>query len=275
MNKQFIIGIVLYQPTKSSIARIKQTALSGYAIILFDNSSIETRDFQDFKNIIYIHSTVNVGLSGGIDFIAKKAFDLQYYSLLNFDQDTIFTNKTLLFIQDVINKYIVSQKLGSNLIAVGFRDLKKTATKQVLSIQNLSYNSSEVDFTINSGSLYLLEFYTKFKWFDKNYFVDGLDYSFCLQSNKYGYKILECYETPDLNHTTEQDDTFLKISNFKIRGRKYSFKRNIDFIYSHIKLIFQSVVNLQARHFIFLLKSLTIYCITQSLFYFKKLNTRL
>lgn len=275
MNKQLIIGIVLYEPTKFSITRIRQIALSGYRIILFDNSTFENRDFQDFNNIIYIHSTVNVGLSGGIDFIVKKAFDLQYFSLLNFDQDTIFTNKTLLFVEDVINKYILSEKLGSNLITVGFRDFKKTGTKQVLSIQNLSYNYSEVDFTINSGSLYLLEFYNKFKWFDKNYFVDGLDYSFCLQSNKYGYKILECYETPDLNHTTEQDDTFLKIFNFKIRGRKYSFKRNIDFIYSHIKLMLQSIVNLQTRHFIFLLKSFMIYCTIQFLFYFKKLNTRL
>lgn len=275
MNKQLVIGIVLYEPTESSISRIKKIALSGYTIILFDNSFIARIDFHYFENIIYFHSKVNVGLSGGIDFIAKKAFDLKYYSLLNFDQDTIFTNKTLLFVEDVINKFIVSQKLGSNLISVGFRDFNKTGTKQVLSIQNLSYNISKVDFTINSGSLYLLELYDKFKWFDKKYFVDGLDYSFCLQTNKCGYKIFECYDTPDLNHTTEQDDTYLNIFSFKIRGRKYSFKRNTDFIYSHIKLLIQSIVNLQIRHFIFLLKSLTIYCLTQPLFYFKKLNTRL
>ena len=272
MSKQFITGIVLYQPTKTSIARIKQIALSGYTIILFDNSFFETSDFQDFNNIIYFHSTDNVGLSGGIDFIAKKALDLNYYSLLNFDQDTIFTNKTLLFIEDVISKYILSEHLGSNLITVGFRDFNKTGNDHFISIHDLFYNSSEVDFTINSGSLYLLKFYNNFKWFDKKYFVDGVDYSFCLQSNKHGYKIIECYATPDLNHTTEQDDTILNIFKFKIRGRKYSFKRNIDFIYSHFKLLIQSIVNLQTRHFIFLIKSLIIYCITQSIFYFKKTN---
>ena len=272
MSKHFIIGIVLYQPTKTSIARIRQIALSGYTIILFDNSFIEINDFQNFNNIIYFHSTDNVGLSGGIDFIAKKANDLKYYSLLNFDQDTIFTTKTLLFIEEVISKYIVSERLGSNLITVGFRDFNKTGTNQIISYQNLLYNSSEVDFTINSGSLYLLKFYNNFKWFDKKYFVDGLDYSFCLQSNKHGYKIIECYATPDLNHRTEQDDTILKIFNLKIRGRKYLFKRNKDFIYSHIKLLIQSIVNIQTRHFIFLFKSLMIYCITQSLFYFKKTN---
>jgi len=274
LSKQFIIGIVLYQPTKTSIARIKQIALSGYTIILFDNSFFETSDFQNFINIIYIHSPDNVGLSGGIDFIANKAFDLKYYSLLNFDQDTIFTDKTLLFVENVISKYIVSEKLGSNLITVGFRDFNKSGTNHIISIQDLFYNYSEVDFTINSGSLYVLKFYNKFKWFDKKYFVDGVDYSFSLQSNKYGYKIIECYATPDLNHTTEQDDTILNIFNFKIRGRKYSFKRNTDFIYSHIKLLIQSIVNLQTRHFTFLIKSLTIYCITQSLFYFKKVKTR-
>ena len=252
------------------IDRIKKIASDGYNIFLYDNSNTEIGDFKNYKNINYFHSKMNKGLSGAIDYILNKAHDEDYFAVLNFDQDTLFTNKTLNFIEMVINNYLLNEKFGTNLISLTFRDFKSKKKSNEIFILQKKYKYSEVNFTINSGTLYILKHFNKFKWFDEKYFVDGVDYNFCIQSNKFHFKNFEIYDTPDLNHTIEQDDYNFNFLFFNLRGRKYSIKRNKDFIKSHFYLLNQTLINLQPIHFIFILKSLILYFATQLIFNFKK-----
>lgn len=265
MNQNFAIGIVLYQPTRQIIERIKEVSKTEYKFIIFDNSNYINQEINNLQNIFYFHSSVNIGLSGGIDYIINIAIKQDYPTLLNFDQDTFFTINTLNFIKSVYTEYITKNKLPNNLIAIGFRDY--TNPRKYTSEGNrINKNFFDVDFTINSGSLYLLDHYHKFVWFRRDFFVDGLDYYFCIQANKNGYCIMEHYETPDLNHTIEQGDSNLKIFKFIIKGRKYSLKRNFDFLKSHLKLLWLTIINLQPKHFSFIIKSLVFYLTTQILF---------
>lgn len=270
MNNKFAIGIVLYEPTDSSISRILTIASIGYKLILLDNSANENNSFTDNENISYNKSCTNVGLSGGITFVAKKALDLGFYSILNFDQDTIFSRKTLVFVEKIIDEYLIQDKLGKNLVCICFRDFDKPSDNNYGSIQDVKYNIEEVIFTINSGSLYLLNNFNYYSWFSEKYFVDGVDYNFCLTSNNHGFKIYECYGAPDLNHSLEQDDITLNFFNFKVKGRKYSLKRNIDFLISHFRLLVQAVINFQFVHFLFIFKSIVIYILAQIFFSLKK-----
>ena len=73
----------------------------------------------------------------------------------------------------------------------------------------------------------------KYEWFDKRYFVDGVDYSFCIKSKINKFKITEIYNTPGLDHESEQGNFPLKLHNKQISGRLYPVSRNIDFIKSH------------------------------------------
>ncbi len=262
---------MLYEPSINSINRILEVASMGFSIIILDNSCKIEKRLLAVNNVNYYHFEKNIGLSGGINFITKKAFDLGYLALLNFDQDTVFTRKTLDFVYDVFFNYVINEKFGRNLICLSFRDLINNNSREFIQINSEIYRIDEVDFTINSGSLYILKFYNKFIWFSNNYFVDGLDYFFCLSANKYGYKIMECYSTPDLNHSIEQDDQSFHFLCFKFTGRKYSISRNIEFLKSHFRLIFQTIFNLQFRQFFFLIKSLIVYILSQFFFTLKNI----
>jgi rhamnosyltransferase len=256
------------------INRIKEIASEGYKFLLYDNSNNEIVDFNNFNNICYVHSKMNKGLSGAIYYNLKKAHDEDYFAVLNFDQDTFFTKRTLIFIEIVINNYLTKEKLGTNLISLTFRDFKSKKKSNDIIISEKIYKYSEVNFTINSGTLYILKHFNKFNWFNQKYFVDGVDYYFCIQSNKFHFKNFEIYDTPDLNHIIEQDDDNFKFLFFNIRGRKYSLKRNKDFIKSHLNLLHQTLINLQSSHFIFIFKSLILYFTTQLIFYFKKAKAK-
>jgi rhamnosyltransferase len=72
---------------------------------------------------------------------------------------------------------------------------------------------------INSGSLFFLKNLKNMGWHDEKYFVDCVDYEFCLKSQKVGLKIGAYMCTPGFDHSSEQAD-----KKYKLFGKLYSFR---------------------------------------------------
>ena len=162
--------------------------------------------------------------------------------------------------------------MRERLISICFKDFLNSTNSGFITFNNENFSFDNVFFTINSGSIYFLKYYNDFEWFDKRFFVDGVDYSFCIDSNKNKYRIIEVYNVIDLNHRNEQGDSYISFFNHKIYGRKYPFIRNIDFLKSHSLLLLKTLCYIQPLHFLFLTKSLLKYIIIQFLFRLKKNN---
>jgi len=265
----FAIGIVLYNPSKASKTRILNFAIHGVEIYVYDNSVTFNEELSNAKNINYTSNGINIGLSKSIDFLCKKTISDNYKYLLFFDQDTDFTTDTLYYIQKFISyKENSSNNFFDLVLSVNFREKTIEGNKlNILSKDKIDiYDIITIFFNINSGTLFFLEKYKCFQWFDKKYFVDGVDYAFSLNVFIHNFKNISISNVPGLNHTEEQGDTIINFLGKKISSRIYPISRNIDFLRSHIMLLFKSFKVKYFKPKFFILKAIFSYVAVQLIF---------
>jgi rhamnosyltransferase len=265
----FPIALVLYNPTSSTINRIESLMELGIKFYVFDNSSTKNDILSSLNNINYYCDNFNYGLSYSLNFLCQNIKNDNFDNFLFFDQDTIFTIDTLKYINGFIEYKCSSEEPYFNtILSVNFRD-NTTNINNLNSIEIRSFNKyllTEVYFTINSGSLFFLEHYNLFEWFDRNYFVDGVDYSFSLNVIINKFKNISIINVPGLNHTAEQGDSSIYIFGTKITSRVYSIKRNLDFLRSHFLLLIKTFRIIDLKPKIFIIKAILIYILSQSIF---------
>ena len=121
----------------------------------------------------------------------------------------------------------------------------------------------DVLMSINSGSLYFLENLNKLNWYNESYFVDCVDYEFCLNSNNHGFKIGECSNTPGFDHKSEQGDFEYMIFGKMRQIRKYSLNRVFDYIYASTRLFFTAVKTCNRLFSFAIIRLLAIYLLFQ------------
>jgi len=268
----FKIGIVLYNPDSNSVNRIINLANQGFQFCLFDNSSKTNNILIEVNNVEYFTFNDNLGLAFSIDYLCRHCINSNFSKLLFFDQDTIFTRDTLDFIEDVCKEIIALDSMFFNdVVSINFRESGtkhvKLNTFDYFDVGSFSFSSNY--FVINSGSLYFLDKYFYFKWFDKNYFVDGVDYSFSLNVLINNFKNISIINTPGLNHTDFQGDSTISFFGRKIISRIYPLRRNFDFFYSHSKLLIKSLRVNSFFPLFFLVRAIIGYFFTQFLFRFR------
>ena len=117
----------------------------------------------------------------------------------------------------------------------------------------------------NSGSLFFLENLRKMNWHNEKYFVDGVDYEFCLNSQLNNFKVGEYSCTPGFDHALEQGDKNYKIFKKTYSMRVYSLNRIVDVANSSVKLIFRSVLHGKIQFSVRITRLLLIYIVGQLL----------
>ena len=248
MKRKIAIGLVIYNSDVSLKTRLHEIIELGFSVYIFDNSPVngsirvlsQTYTRETFR---YITCGKNVGLGYGISALCAEAYYDKFEALVFFDQDTVFKGETIEFIE---NFYINNQNLKANYSTIVFNSKhpEKKTIKDVL-------------VAISSGSLFLLENVKKINWHNENYFVDCVDYEFCLRSNNNHFKIGEYSSTPGFDHESEQPDVKYIVFGKAFLLRKYSMSRMIDAVSASMKLIGAS---LKSANFVFA------YIMTRSLF---------
>jgi hypothetical protein len=252
--RNIAIGFVIYNPSVNLIQRIKLALASGFALYIFDNSPHDgfIRDFiKSEVKCKYITCGKNVGLGYGISSVCAQAYYDSFHALLYFDQDTIFNESTLLFIE---NFYVRHYNLDASYSSIVFNDKKIND----LSINN-NYTLKDVLLSISSGSLFFLDNVNKLNWHNHKYFVDCVDYEFCFKSNINKFKIGECSMTPGFDHVSEQADVKYKIFGKEWMLRKYSLKRIYYTTVGSARLVFASIIKRNIRYSAAIIRSLVLY----------------
>ncbi len=257
MKKQVAIGVILFNATDKTIARIVESISLGFMVYLFDNSPGNPSARNFFKNeqgVRYITCGKNLGLGFGLSSVCAHAYYDDYPALLFFDQDTAFTSETLEFIEEF---YMGHKGLALNHSAVVFNSSKRKG--------NQSGCFTEVSLARNSGTMFFLENLKKIDWHNERYFIDGVDYEFCLRSLIHEFKISEFSCTPGFDHTTEQEDEEYSFFGMKLLMRKYSLKRIGDVIKSSLKIVLSSIFHGRISFMLKIIKLLSIYIVAQFL----------
>lgn len=257
MHRKIAIGIVVYNAGDNLLERLKMTVSADYKVYIFDNSpsrGLIKELAKQCEGLNYYTCGKNVGLGYGISTVCAQAEIDDFQALVFFDQDTGFSKETLDFIERF---YLDRRELASKYSAFLFNAKKFT---------DLSLNENglrDISLAINSGSLYFLESLKKQNWHDCSYFVDGVDYKFCLDSARHHMKIGECSYTPGFDHVTEQEDSVYSLFGRDYQLRPYSWRRMLDTSISSVRLIASSAVSGEWKFFKILVRLFSIYLITQ------------
>jgi len=95
----------------------------------------------------------------------------------------------------------------------------------------------DVLLAISSGSVFYLENLRRIGWHNPTYFVDGVDYEFCLNSSNHRLLVGECSTTPGFDHETEQADHTTTVFGQRRRVRRYSWARMTDSAVASTRLL--------------------------------------
>lgn len=239
MNRKIAIGVVTYKPDINLTLRLQSVIASGFSVYIFDNSPEDEliRKFCRKFNIDaarYITCGKNAGLGIGISSVCAQAYYDSYPALIFFDQDTVFENNTLNFIEDFYDNSI---NITSAYSAIVFNSKKSKGPAG----EN-KFMFKDVVLARSSGSLFFLENLKKIGWHNERYFVDCVDYEFCLRSNNNNLKIGECSMTPGFDHESDQPDVKYVIFGKERLLREYSLNRVFDTVSASVKLFFTSII---------------------------------
>lgn len=254
------IGFVLFNPGIDFVDRVELLKLAGYRIFIFDNSPEHTRNntkLHTFYDVNYYTCGRNLGLGVGITSVCYNAYVEKFDWLLFFDQDTKFTDETLEHV------YSCVEKKRNELISYSAVQFSNKLEKSDASCKDIIIERKRL--LISSGSLFNLRILKKINWHNTNYFVDGVDYEFCLRSHSKGYLLGEISSTPGFDHVTGQADKRYSFINKELYLRKYSAIRIKDVVISYTRLFFRSLFNLEFKYSFIFLKSLTLFFIFQLL----------
>ena len=252
-QQAYAIGLILYYPEESLIKRVNLMVEHGFKVYIFDNSPFETRYnyiFEGSQEVTYLTAGKNVGIGFSLSTICATAFAHGYRQLLFLDQDTGISNRTLNFINNF------SKSLAINVLNQYAALVFNGSPSEELAVK-------DVRLAINSGSLYNLPVLEKIGWINENYFVDCVDYEFCVRARRSGFKIGLIKNAPDFDHITEQPDRAINIFGKQVLIRRYNLSRISDALDAYAKIIFGGLLKNSIGDTVALIKSASIYVVNQ------------
>src|SRR3989304_3358303 len=184
LSRRIAIGFVTYNPNNNLILRINVAIEAGFMVYIYDNSptnNIVRNLYNNINTCKYFTCGKNAGLGFGISTVCAQAYYDSYLALVYFDQDTVFNLSTLDFIE---NFYINNFIIASSYSAIVFN-----SKNSINESDKSTFMYKDVLLARSSGSLFYLNNLNRINWHDETYFVDCVDYEFCLNSNNHNLKI--------------------------------------------------------------------------------------
>jgi rhamnosyltransferase len=258
VTRALALGFVIYRPEASLLDRVQRAAEAGFEVYIFDNSPQQelVRNICSGKQRVhYFTCGKNLGLGVGVSFVCAQAYYQSHTTLLFFDQDTNFSEETLDFIESF---YLNRPELQSTHSAVAFdaSSFGKAEPRECF---------KKVPLVINSGSMFFLKNVMTIGWHSEKYFVDGVDYEFCLRSKIRGFQIGKFSCTPGFDHSSEQADREYQIFGKSYAMRAYSLSRIVDVAKSSLKLIFAATIGGEFKFASNIVRLWAIYLVVQIL----------
>lgn len=219
----FACGIPLYYPTEEDLSHIDIYATIFEQVYIYDNTERKNIlcDFnRKYKNIIYLSSGNNDGLSHAYNVMCKKAFEDGFDYIAIYDQDSIPSEK---YINKM--KQFIEANDEDDVAAYGPKICKVEDDSQAVD------EVVEVDVLISSGTFLNLNIYISLPGFDEDFFIDKVDDDYCLMAKSYGYKIKEIRSCLLFHRIGESKKILWKTVEQHSPLRMYYIARNTMYLY--------------------------------------------
>jgi len=227
-GRLWILAFVTYYPPPDFFTRLGEVLKAAYPVIVLENTPVPGPGYEAMTpcgHLTLLHENSNLGLGPGLNRLMKKADELGYAYVLYFDQDTIFSLTSLQFINTWMMLHGATMKPCS---AVQFKTVEAASP----TMEGLHY----ARLLISSGSMFVIENLAKLGWHDPAFFVEGVDYKFCLDSVSNGFRLGEVTHCPGIDHESPQPGNRLNIFGREFTYRLYPQHRQKQFIRALVKL---------------------------------------
>ena len=230
---------VLYNPPENAIKNIILARLAGFIPIVYLNNVNEEylNKLKDLE-VVTLGGNSNVGLGVAFNEVEVYLSSNSVEHFIYFDQDTIvgqsswnaIKNSYLNFFHDDVGMLYFNNHISSDDLSV----------------------------VISSGCAFSLKVLSVIGYHDRSYFVEGVDYEFCLRLKAHGYKIKSVLLNA-IDHSTLQDKAEKFFFGKKIDIRCYGSGRLSDFNKSHLRLIKKAIKLRQYKLLFFFIKSFIVF----------------
>ena len=175
---------ILYNFNESVLENIKTYQNFVDEVILIDNS--DSREyFEKYKEFLkqytYISMNGNVGIAKALNCGLNYSKEKGYNWTLTMDQDTYLEN-------DIIEQYkkVIKQNYDEKIVILSpVYKFDRVKTKKFEGVK-------EVNYVMQSANLVNLKNFFEIGKFKEEFFIDMVDYEYCLRAVKKGYKIISC-----------------------------------------------------------------------------------
>jgi rhamnosyltransferase len=201
--------VILYHPEEKTAANILSYALNVKRLYIFDNTeknniSADVLDkFKQLDHVLYFHDGENKGIAIRLNEAAKKAIEEGYEWLLTMDQDSYFTDSTLLNYFKCIADNLEKEQVA--MFGVQFQD-QLLSSKECTSVQT--------EHLITSGSMLNLKLFPEIGDFDEALFIDKVDHEYCLRAQLRHFKLIR-FQNIFLHHSLGKITYGRSLKNFK------------------------------------------------------------
>lgn len=230
---------VLYNPTKETFQNIKGYIDEVEKVYAVDNSYDDHSEYVFSEKIEYLPNCDNLGIAAALNRGAEKAYADGYDWLLTMDQDSRFENGVVTKMADFINE--VKNGNPPEEFPVTYEKLGLVSPLHIIR-SHFNEEAEGIDspaVVMTSGNLISLNAYKDIGGFKDWYFIDAVDFDYCLNLRDHGYEILRLkYLT--LAHELGDGITksFLgrKVTSFNHSPvRRYYIVRNRHYLYDEYK----------------------------------------
>lgn len=234
--------VVLYNPTDNVMDNIDSYLKPLDKLYIVDNSDKSNNNEKMFNNkkIKYISNNGNQGIANAINVAAKEAINDKADWLLTMDQDSCFEKgsleKMISFLKELKKNKLMEEVLGLKYDKIGILTaLHRTGLNENDILSGIDYPLV----VMTSGNLINLEAYKKVDGLKDWFFIDAVDFEYCLNLKRNNYEIVQM-NTAELKHNLG------KIVKRKIFGktvyvtnhnaiRRYYITRNRHYLYDLYK----------------------------------------
>lgn len=245
--------VVLYNPNEQVMDNIKTYIDDLDKLYVIDNSDKVNLSlkFND-KKIEYISNGGNKGISFALNVGAKRAYSEKFEWLLTMDQDSRFVKghfkKMLSYVFEYKNNKMISESLNFNFDKVGvISAFHRTKVNEDSDLIGLGFPLV----VMTSGNLINLDVYNKVGGFNDDFFIDCVDFDYCLKVRKKSYEVIQ-FCSVELEHNLGD---IKEISFFGKRVyvtnhnyiRRYYISRNRHYLYDLYKNDFSEYCNTELK----------------------------
>lgn len=229
--------VVFYNETKDEVENLIRYLEFVDKLYVFDNSEKINDDYvsliHNMDKTEYISFNSNMGIAYALKYCTDKAINEKFDYILTMDQDSIFPNDYFSTIKKILASY-----LDEN---VGIISLNNSKNLTIYS-ENLKPSLIESRQIITSGSFINLKKYKEIDGFNKDLFIDSVDFDLNRQFIEKGIKIYQI-ENICIKHKVgnpkKRKFLFFNIYSYNHSPIRYYYLfRNVFYLYKHHKKYF-------------------------------------